>query len=206
MASRGNGSEPGNYTTVNQRSEASGGLGPSNNAPTCQDGLGSTSIAVEHVLLASAPEAEVEPIPVQYFRTSNRRNTSQPIERLSGNPQQNHTHSTQMPWVYQLKNDYVHTRKDWVCWEHTPVDFRDDDITFVVKTAKRMEQILIHHYGIEVPIGKNLDLREVIERGGVTPETLHLCLAGFHAGFFVAGFEAGYLPIYAGFLAGFAAL
>ena len=42
--------------------------------------------------------------------------------------------------------------------------------------------------------------------GGVTPETLHLCLAGFHAGFFVAGFEAGYLPIYAGFLAGFAAL
>ena len=43
-------------------------------------------------------------------------------------------------------------------------------------------------------------------KGGVTPETLHLCLAGFHAGFFVAGFEAGYLPIYAGFLAGFAAL
>ena len=45
-----------------------------------------------------------------------------------------------------------------------------------------------------------------VSRGGVTPETLHLCLAGFHAGFFVAGFEAGYLPIYAGFLAGFAAL
>ena len=176
MAHRGNSSEQGNYTTVNQRSETSGGLGPSNNAQTCPDGLGSTSIAeVEYVLLAS--ESGNYPIqysqtsnrrntahPIQYSQTSNRRNTAHPIETRSGNSQQNLTPSTQMPWVYNLKNDYVQTGKDWVCWEHTPVDFRDDDITFVVKTAKRMEQILIHHYGIKVPIGKNnQDLREVIE-------------------------------------------
>ena len=160
MAHRGNGSEQRNYTTVNQGSESSGGLGPSNNAPTCQDGP--TSIEVEHVLL----DSESGNYPIQYSQTSNRRNTVQPIETRSGNPQQNLTPSTQMPWATQLKNDYVQTRKDWVCWEHTPVDFRDDDITFVVKTAKRMEQILIHHYDIEVPVGKknNLDLREVIER------------------------------------------
>lgn len=42
-------------TILNQGSETSGGLGPLNNAPTCEDGLGSTSIAeVEYVLLASA--------------------------------------------------------------------------------------------------------------------------------------------------------
>ena len=46
-------------------------------------------------------------------------------------------------------------RKDWVCWQHAPLDFNDDDITFVVKAVKRMEQLLIHHYGLEVPNNRN---------------------------------------------------
>ena len=41
-------------------------------------------------------------------------------------------------------------RKDWVCWKNTPLDFNDNDITFVIKAAKRIEQILIHHYDIKV--------------------------------------------------------
>ena len=51
----------------------------------------------------------------------------------------------------KVENDPKGNREDWVCCEHAPVNFRDDDITFVVKAVKRIEQLLIHHYDIETP-------------------------------------------------------
>ena len=58
-------------------------------------------------------------------------------------------------------------RKDWVCWQHAPLDFNYDDITFVVKAVKRMEQLLIHHYGLEVP--NNRDRVDFKGEGGGVP-------------------------------------
>ena len=53
-------------------------------------------------------------------------------------------------------------RKDWVCWQHALLDFNDDDITFVVKAHKRMEQICIHHYALNIT--KTLDFSQIIDQ------------------------------------------
>ena len=55
-------------------------------------------------------------------------------------------------------------RDDWVCWQHAPLDFNDDDITFVVKAAKRMEQLLIHHYGVDMPDSHHANFKQTINR------------------------------------------
>lgn len=36
----------------------------------------------------------------------------------------------------------------WVCRQNNDLDIKDNDITFVVKANKRIEAILIHHFGI----------------------------------------------------------
>ena len=55
-------------------------------------------------------------------------------------------------------------REDWVCWKNTPLDFNDNDITFVIKAAKRIEQILIHHYDIEVQNKWNSSFTKIINQ------------------------------------------
>ena len=55
-------------------------------------------------------------------------------------------------------------REDWVCWQHAPLDFNDDDITFIVKAAKRMEQLLIHHYGVYMLDSHHANFKQTIKR------------------------------------------
>ena len=64
-------------------------------------------------------------------------------------------------------------KKEWVCWEHAPVNFTENDITFTVTAAKRMESLLGRHHGTSqttvfcVKIGKaglSSDLQETIHK------------------------------------------
>ena len=64
-------------------------------------------------------------------------------------------------------------KKEWVCWEHAPVNFTENDITFTVTAAKRMESLLDRHHGTSqttvfcVKIGKaglSSDLQETIHK------------------------------------------
>ena len=65
----------------------------------------------------------------------------------------------------QAKSSPVSVPEPWVCWKNNKLDFREHDIIFTVKAAKRIEAILIHHYDIEKRCeGKEQNLMNIIDR------------------------------------------
>jgi len=70
-------------------------------------------------------------------------------------------------------------QEPWVCWRNNQLDFRENDITFTIKAAKRIEAILIHHYGIEKESGgKEQHFMNIIDKskgfvGGNLVKQLH---------------------------------
>ena len=145
-----------NSATVNEGTQTSGGLGPSrlDSAQTRQDGPTQQSAQ-------SAPEIKAS----ESNRIENSTKTSSLLlqrVRIMAPHVRSPSPPQKMPWTDQLKGN----REDWVCWEHAPVNFRDDDITFVVKAVKRIEQILIHHYDIEMPDGQqgNVNFIDIIKK------------------------------------------
>ena len=60
-------------------------------------------------------------------------------------------------------------KSEWVCLEHAPVDFTDNDIAFAVTAAKRMEALFKHHHGI------TKSLYHMIENAGLASEMKEAC-------------------------------
>ena len=63
----------------------------------------------------------------------------------------------------QLENKM---KDEWLCWENSPVDFREHEITFTVQAAKRMESMLVHHQGVR----SDLDFFSKINKAGLDPD------------------------------------
>ena len=58
----------------------------------------------------------------------------------------------------------VSVPEPWVCWKNNKLDFREHYRSFTIEATKRIEAILIHHYGLEEQCGgKELSLYCIIK-------------------------------------------